>query len=293
MQAALLEHLRTGSTTVCRCWAVARRDGVVMGFTDHDRELSFEGITFRADTGLTARAVSQTTGLSIDNSEALGALSDLSIREEDILAGRFDGATVTAWEVNWVDVAERSVVFKGSLGEITRGAGAFTAELLGLSEPLNRARGRIYQHPCSAVLGDASCGFDLGQPGYGFETAIDGIEESRVLRVADPGGFAGGWFGAGRVRVLNGVASGLVGVVKADRVAGGLRVLELWEAFGLSPAPGDQVRIEAGCDKRAETCRDKFSNYLNFRGFPHIPGEDWLMAYPKSSGRNDGGSLAS
>ena len=54
---------------------------------------------------------------------------------------------------------------------------------------------------------------------------------------------------------------------------------------------GDLLRLEAGCDKRAETCREKFGNFLNFRGFPHIPGEDWLASYPVRSHRNDGGSL--
>jgi len=76
----LLEHLKTGVTTTCRCWALTRRDGVVMGFTDHDRLLTFEGVAFRPDTGLSALAVQQTTGLSVDNTEALGALNDAAIR---------------------------------------------------------------------------------------------------------------------------------------------------------------------------------------------------------------------
>ena len=125
------QHLQSGATTVCRCWSVTRRDGVAFGFTDHDRDLAFEGVIFRADTGLTARALAQSTGLSVDNTEALGA--------------------------------------------------------------------------------------DL--------------------------------------------------------------------------VPGDLIRLEAGCDKRAETCRAKFANFLNFRGFPHIPGEDWLTTFPARDGVNDGGSL--
>ncbi|MFT6426340.1 MAG: hypothetical protein ACJAYH_002126 [Celeribacter sp.] len=35
----------------------------------------------------------------------------------------------------------------------------------------------------------------------------------------------------------------------------------------------------------------KFDNFLNFQGFPHIPGEDWLTSYPQSSDLNEGGSL--
>jgi uncharacterized phage protein (TIGR02218 family) len=82
-----------------------------------------------------------------------------------------------------------------------------------------------------------------------------------------------------------------VGLVKADRVIGVGREIELWEEVRAAVRPGDAVRMEAGCDKRAETCRGKFANFLNFRGFPHVPGEDWQMAYPKRAGRNDGGSL--
>lgn len=51
------------------------------------------------------------------------------------------------------------------------------------------------------------------------------------------------------------------------------------------------VRVEAGCDKRMDTCQVKFANFVNFLGFPSIPGEDWLMSFPARSGVNDGGSL--
>jgi uncharacterized phage protein (TIGR02218 family) len=290
--AALQAHLAGGTTTVARCFAVVRGDGLVLGFTDHDRDLSFDGVEFRAGTGLTARAIQQGTGLAVDNSEALGALSSAAITEADIAAGRYDGAEVTAWLVNWQDVTARRVLFRGRLGDITRKGGAFTAELRGLSDALNEPRGRIYHARCSAVLGDGDCGFDLSAPGYATERAIEVIEEARVLRFAVMAGFAEHWFEKGRVRVLTGPAAGLTGIVKNDRViAGGGRLIEMWQALGAAPGPGDVVRIEAGCDKRVETCQQKFLNFLNFRGFPHVPGEDWLMSYPVSGGNNSGGSL--
>ncbi|MEM7722875.1 MAG: DUF2163 domain-containing protein, partial [Pseudomonadota bacterium] len=62
--AGLDAHLAEGITGVARCWKVTRADGVSYGFTDHDRTLEFDGVTFRADTGLSAAALSQTTGLS-------------------------------------------------------------------------------------------------------------------------------------------------------------------------------------------------------------------------------------
>ncbi|KUF11930.1 DUF2163 domain-containing protein [Pseudoponticoccus marisrubri] len=290
-QEALHDHLATGQTTVARAWAVTRTDGVRYGFTDHDRDLVFDGITFRADTGLSARALSQATGLSVDNTEAMGALSDAAIREEDIAAGRFDGAEVVAWLVNWADVTARRVMFRGHIGELRRGAGAFHAELRGLTETLNRPVGRAFQKPCTAVLGDDSCRFDLDTPGYVHTGALEDVEEGRVFLFGPLPGFEPGWFQRGRLVVQDGAAHGLSGAIKRDRFReDGRRVIEIWEPLRAPVVPGDSVRIEAGCDKRFETCRLKFNNLLNFQGFPDLPEEDWVTVHPSLARRKDGGS---
>jgi uncharacterized phage protein (TIGR02218 family) len=291
MDPGFAAHVASGQTTLCRAWAVTRTDAVQFGFTDHDRPLGFEGVTFKADTGLTAQALMQSTGLSVDNSEAIGALSDAAISEADIEAGRFDGAEVRAWLVNWADPSVRWLQFRGTMGELRRSGGAFYAELRGLSEALNRPLGRVYQKPCTAVLGDVSCGFDPDTPGY-FETrAVAQLSEAREFRWADLAGFEPGWFARGRLEVMTGAAKGLWGLIKQDRFEDGERVVELWEPLRGGIVAGDNVRLEAGCDKRMATCRLKFNNLVNFQGFPDIPGEDWVMAVPKQSGANTGGSL--
>jgi uncharacterized phage protein (TIGR02218 family) len=286
----LFEHLESGTTTVARCWAVLRADGVSYGFTDHDQPLTFEGITFKADSGMTARAVMSGTGLSVDNSEAMGALSDSAITEADIEAGRFDGAQVQAWLVNWRDVTERSLRFSGTIGELRRMGGAFHAELRGLTEALNQPQGRVYQTGCSAILGDAACGFDLETEGYAVELAVEEVQEARRFRFASLTAFEPAWFERGRLVVQTGAAAGLVCVVKRDHFKAGTREIEIWEALRAPLVAGDVIRLEAGCDKRMETCRLKFSNFLNFRGFPDIPGEDWLVSLPQRGGDNTGGS---
>ncbi|WP_457648934.1 DUF2163 domain-containing protein [Profundibacter sp.] len=284
-------HLRGGLTTVCRCWAVVRKDRRVFGFTDHDRDLEFEGIVFKADTGLTAKALQQTSGLAVDNTEALGALSDAAITEADITAGRFDGAEVRAWLVNWADLGQRLLQFRGTIGEVQRSGGAFQAELRGLTQALNQPQGRVYQKACTAVLGDKDCRFGFDLPGYVAELAVEVVEEARLFRFVDLAGFDVRWFEYGRFTVMSGEAQGLVGLVKNDRITEAGREIELWESIRAPIVIGDMVKIEAGCDKRPETCRLKFDNFLNFRGFPDIPGEDWLMSYPTRGGVNDGGSL--
>lgn len=283
-------HLALGVTTVARVWMVRRRDGAVYGFTDHDGDLRFDGLLFKASSGMTARVLQQTTGLSVDNSEALGALSDASVTEEDLLAGRFDGAEVRSWLVNWADVTQRVELFRGTFGEITRAAGQFRAELRGQTETLNQPQGRVFHRACSAILGDAACGFDLGRPDFAVEATVDQAA-GVVLRFVGLTSYAAGWFQRGRLVVLSGPAAGLVGVIKTDKQDAGQRRVELWAGLGVDLAIGDRVRLEAGCDKMAETCRTKFANFLNFRGFPQIPGDDWLASYPTSSQSLDGGSL--
>jgi uncharacterized phage protein (TIGR02218 family) len=287
----LATHLASGITTLCHAWSIRRQDGVAYGFTDHDRDIAFEGLSFKAGTGLTARALQQTSGMSVDNSEAYGALSDLSLTEAELMSGRFDGAELCIWMVNWADPGQRVLQFKGSIGEIQRAGGAFKAEMRGLAEMLNQPQGRSYQRKCPAILGDAACGFDLSQPGFSVEAPAVVLEDR--LRFSFPGmtDFADRWFERGRVEVLSGTAAGLTGVVKQDRLEASGRRIELWQRLGASVQEGDLLRLVAGCDKTVETCRFKFANFLNYRGFPHIPGQDWLTSYPASGGLHDGGSL--
>lgn len=291
LESGLAAHLASGATTLARCWKLVRRDGRVLGFTDHDRDLGFDGLVFLANTGLDAAAIEQSTGLSVDNSQAVGALSDLGLDDADIQAGRYDGAEVFAWLVNWRDTRERVLQFAGSLGEIRRSGGYFEAELRGLSEGLNQPQGRAFHRDCSAVLGDAACGFDLGQVGYFSEQTVTAGDLRGRFEFENMHDFEPRWFENGVLRVLSGVAAGLSGVIRADRFQDGLRRLELWTDLPVTLGKGDRVRLLAGCDKRVASCRLKFHNFLNYRGFPQIPGEDWALSYPTRGGVNDGGSL--
>ncbi|MDP3196734.1 DUF2163 domain-containing protein [Tabrizicola sp.] len=285
---ALLSHLGTGSTTVCRAWALRRRDGVTLGFTDHDRDIVVDGVTCRADSGMTARTLHQTTGLSVDNTEAFGALSAAAITEADLFAGRFDGAEVRVYLVNWQSPEDHVEQFRGTLGEITRSDGSFKAELRGISDQLNRPQGTAYTSRCSAVLGDNRCRFDLAQPGYFVTRVVETVEDGRIFRFSNLSGFGDRWFEDGRFEVQSGEAAGLVGVVKIDRTEDVGRRIELWQSIGAPVVAGDSIRILVGCDKRPSTCRTKFANFLNYRGFPHIPGEDWLASYPVPDRPNAG-----
>lgn len=276
----------SAATTIARAWAVLRADGLCLGFTDHDRALEFEGIRFQPQAGMSAQALVQGLGLAVDNTEVQGALSSDAITLEDLAAGRWNGAEVRLWEVDWCDVAQRRLLFRGGLGEVVFAGGAYRAELRGLSEALNRSQGRVFHARCSAMLGDGQCRFDLSREGYSAEGEVAAVSEGGArLELSGVGPHAAGWFEHGRVEFLDGPAAGLSGVVKIDRVAGDVREVELWAAPGAVPRVGDRLRLRAGCDKQAATCRGKFLNFLNFRGFPELPPEDWLMAPQVARGR--------
>jgi uncharacterized phage protein (TIGR02218 family) len=288
----LQARLDEGATRLCRCWLVRRRDGVELGFTDHDRDIAFDGVLFRASSGMDASALQAATGLSVDNAQAMGALSGAAVSEADIRAGRYDRAEIRHWLVDWERPDLRVLMFRGTFGEIRRGDGAFEVELRGLAEALNAPVGRSVMRTCDRALGDAKCRFDLGQPGFSGEGEVTAGGTGSDLAAAGLRSFADDWFTHGVLTWLSGGNVGETAAVKADRSeASGLRRLALWQAPGRAPAAGDRFRVTAGCDKRAETCRAKFDNFLNFRGFPHIPGDDWVTAYPKDGANHDGASL--
>ena len=285
--ASLTDALAGGATTLCRAWAVERTDGVVLGFTDHDRDLVFDGVTFEAESGFQATAAEVATNLSVDTHEVAGALRSDAIAEEDLERGLYDSAKVTLWLVDWRDVASRVLVSRGTLGEVRRRGAEFEAEVVGLAERLNQPFGRAYLRDCDAVLGDARCGVDLTAPQWNAQAVIAEVLGPQRYRVTGLGGVERGFFAQGTARWTSGANDGHRAHVKHQ--AG--ETVELWLAPPVTAAAGDALALTAGCDKTAETCRAKFSNFVNFRGFPLMPGDDWAAGYPEDGGAHDGGSL--
>ena len=286
----LARGLESGATTLARCWRLSRADGAVLGFTDHDRALSFDGVTYQAASGLEAGAIERSTGLSVDTQTVAGALRSDAIDEGEIARGLYDSAEVELWLVDWRNTEDRMKLATGRIGEIRRTGQAFEAEIVGLSEDLNQPVGRVYHPRCDLRLGEPRCGVDILDPafrGLGVVTAVTGSQ--RVIATGLEA-FETGWFTEGAFRWSTGANAGAAGHVKRHGAAAGGAVIELWLAPGAGMAVGDGFEVIAGCDKRAETCRAKFDNFLNFRGFPHMPGDDFAAGYP-SGGGHDGGSL--
>lgn len=284
LDAGLAAHVVQSETTLATCWKLVRADGVVLGFTDHDRVLSFADTDFAPANGLDGGEVPARLGPQVQTSQVLGVLSAQAITEDDILLGRYDGATVETWRVNWTDASQRVLLRSDTIGEIVREDGVFRAELRSAQQGLNATHGRIYQGLCDAAVGDARCGVDLDAAGLrGFAT-VTGIEDAHRVAVTGLEGFAEGWFGFGQARWSDGRRDGLRDGVVTHRG----NVLGFGVAVGDWVVVGDTLTVTAGCDRRFATCKAKFGNAVNFRGFPHIPGSDFVLRHPRNGDALDG-----
>ncbi|MEO1694765.1 MAG: DUF2163 domain-containing protein [Pseudomonadota bacterium] len=276
LPSGLQAHLDSGATTLCWCWRLTRHDGVVLGFTDHDRDVAFDGTTFEAEAGMTAGELTSSLDLSVDTVEIDGAITSDRLTEADLSAGLFDNARVEVFRVNWSDVSQRVLMRSGSLGEVRRSDDAFTAEIRGLSHHLQQPRGRLYQYTCDAVLGDAKCGVDLSASAFAADVVVVGAPDTHTVDVSGAVMFADDWFARGLATVVSGANAGRTLEVKAQRANGGATQLTFWDAAPHPFASGDDIALVAGCDKHFATCTEKFANAENFRGFPFIPGTDLL-----------------
>jgi uncharacterized phage protein (TIGR02218 family) len=273
---ALAAHLAGEVTTLATCWRLERADGWVRGFTDHDRELVVDGLTYVASTGFLPSAIKTASDLSVDNLDVDGFLDDAALRAEDLIAGLFDGARIEVFIVNWAELGQgRLLLRKGFLGEIKRADQRFSAEIRGLSNRLQQTAGKLYSRLCRVDLGSSECGVALGPRTDTY--AVTQVIAADTVRIVTAR--ATGFFTFGKATFTTGANAGAVNEVL-------LHDGQTIRLFVPMPRPivvGDQIVLVAGCDKTPETCNAKFANILNFRGEPHIPGNDKVFSYPVRS----------
>lgn len=287
LPAGLAAHVASGATTLCWCWRLTRQDGVRQGFTDHDRDIAFGDTLFEAAAGMTASEIRDSVGLNVDNLEVTSAMTSERLAEADLAAGLYDNATVEIYRVNWASPEERVLMRSGNLGEVKRSGALFAAEVRGRAHTLQEPRGRLFQYACDADLGDARCKIDLDDAAYRGTGALVSVASPRRFKVSGLGAFANGWFTHGLLTFTSGAAEGQAVEVKQHARVAGAVTIELWGRARLPLAPGQTFVVTAGCDKRVATCRAKFANVVNFRGFPHMPGNDFLtvVARPGAKAR--------
>lgn len=272
---AMASHLAQDVSTLAYLWKVIRQDGEIFGFTNHDQPITYEGLTYEAATGFMPSAVTTTSGLSVDDVELEGVLSSEAISQDDLLIGRWDGAEVWLYQVNYKALADGAIIVRrGWTGEVRAGQLSFITELRGMTQRLAQQIGQNYSPSCRADFADSRCKLNLAN--YRVTGAVTDVNSRRSF-VDDSRSESRKYFNAGLIRFTSGENAGSSREVKY--FSEGTIICELPFAFDISI--GDTYELWRGCDKRLQTCRDKYNNVINFRGEPFVPILDSLVSGPK------------
>ncbi|MDM7850491.1 DUF2163 domain-containing protein [Pseudochrobactrum kiredjianiae] len=283
-------HLQGDVTTHCFAWILRRKDEEVFGFCDHDKSLPVHGINCFPQSGMNGSEAGSPLGLSVDSSEIEGALTSDALNDEDIERGLYDGATVETYLVNWMQPQQAVLLRSSVIGKITRSGMKFIAELKSSTALLDRVFGRRAKRGCDAEFADRRCGINPADPRYAGEGVVVRVNGPDMI-VSGLSVFAPHWFERGEVLWLGGKNQGSRNSVVSHLKQGEAASLILQDLPVYDVQAGDHFRVLAGCDKSFQQCRDRFANQENFRGFPHIPGNDAAYSFAGGEGNFDGGVL--
>ncbi|WP_412506145.1 DUF2163 domain-containing protein [Roseovarius sp. SYSU LYC5161] len=287
--AAIEAKAAVGASTLVRCWRVTRADGKIYGFTEHDRPVSIMGMTFEAESGLSATDAARELGFGVANQEIAGGLSSDAITEADIAAGLWDNARVEVFLVDW-ETGDYIADFVGRTGRMTRSETVFTAEIDGPQRAARIPRGRVYHRHCDAVLGDQRCGVDLSLAAYSSDAQVVSVDGATSVTVYGLDGYSDGWFDYGTLAWKSGANQGMTATVRIHQIVGDDAFIDIWEPPRSPILAGDTLTIFAGCDKSGRHCRNKFNNYTRFRGFETMPGDSAVITAPDEKQKRDGSS---
>ncbi|MBI1402941.1 MAG: DUF2163 domain-containing protein [Porphyrobacter sp.] len=259
--------------TVATFWRIYRRDGVMLAFTSHDRDLCFGGIRHRAAPGMVPAAIRLSADLANDSAEAEGALNHDSLREEDLAAGLFDDASIEIGAVDWVTL-EHHELYTGQIGRIEEDRSRFSAELRSGKHLLEQDLVPRTSPTCRAEFCGPGCGLSASR--FTSVQAVAEIDaDGNRLRIE---GLPPEAHIDGRLRLLAGPQTG----IRFDIIGRDGDWLVLDRPIAGGTAPGTKAELREGCDHTIATCAARFGNARNFRGEPFLPGNDLLSRYGQS-----------
>jgi uncharacterized phage protein (TIGR02218 family) len=258
-------------TSLALCWQLERVDGAGIALTSHDRVLVSDDVAFAPAPGMMPASIERSLGLDPDSGEISGALSSDALEEQDLALGRWDDAHMRLTAVDWEGSAADPIsLLAGELATVGITGDGFTADLRGGAAKLDQAVCPATSPECRARFGDKQCGVDLA--GRSITATVVSSDAGTLLldRTLD------GRFLFGRLRYASGDNCGLTSLVLS--VSGA--TVRLRDAPRAAVTSGCRIELREGCDKRFQTCVSRFDNAANFRGEPHLPGNDLLTRYP-------------
>lgn len=278
----LADILVHGIHRFATCWKIERTDGgAILYFTDHNHSLTVDGASYNPVGSITASATRKQEGMQVQNKNVVGAIRSDKILDSDLLAGRYRGAKITEfgvdWRNPWAGKLWTSVFY---IGETKFDNEQWKADVQGLVHRLQVAKGRLYTRECWYRFGDTDCGIDL--EGATVKTTlkiVSAVTNQRYEFTSNASGFLDHEFDEGQILWASGSNQGTLQEVKDFDSANGNKI-EIQAPTPFDIAPGDTFYLYRGCDKRIETCRDVWNNKTNFGGFNLMPGTDQVFSTP-------------
>lgn len=283
----LLNKIKSNQVTnLVTCWKLVLRDGTKKGFTEHVEDIVFEDETdliYESSTGYTPTNISTTDQYNVDNLDVKAVLKSTSINEADLLSGKYDYAEVYIFQVDYTQTPfflSNAIKFrKGLLGEIKTSKNTFSAEIRGLMQYLQNNIATYYQPACDATFCDSRCKLNILD--FTYSDVVTDVQGNISIKCVGLIGNETNDFNYGFIKFTTGLNSGIKYDIKSfiQNTTDQDIVLQLPANYTINI--GDEFDIVIGCDKDKNTCKN-FNNYINFRGFPDVPGMDALTGGAKS-----------
>lgn len=291
---AQIQSLRPRVTfSACHIWRLERVDGVVQRYASHDKWVRFRGEDYRP-VGPTASDMEQAEAGAESDFEIVGFLSADTVRASDIHAGRYEGARIVHyvidWERPWPNAWHRKHVWW--IKEINENSGQFQAKVQGVERFLSIPAGRVYERECDKTLGDFECkatarvlfGATIEAVGSSGSPILGLPHKNAAMRFTSG---SWGWSPAirdgllmeGKVVWTNGPNKGTEQEI-GDHVGREI-ILQLPTPFAIKP--GDQCAVYSGCDGSIGTCTNDYANRINFGGQFRMPSTEDTYRKPSET----------
>ncbi len=265
---------------------VTRDANLTLYYTDHDREIEFNDgsgpSTYTPFNGWQASARQLQSGLNETNLDTLGVIDSDSVSHEDLRAGRFAGASVTEFLVDWrVPFAGAMRTRTYEIGNVSFNGETWTAELNSLPNKLLSRSGRLFGRTCDADVYDDRC--KVVEATYTTSNVAvaassqDATYPRRIFEASSLTSTSDGYYDYGEIVWVTGdnADRGVVSEVKVYTDTD--RKFELYENTPFDIGDGDLFNVKAGCDKLPATCHSKFNNLPNGRFFHLMPSSDRVL----------------
>lgn len=266
--------LATGNFLAADLYTFSLVDGTVLRYTSFDVDFVYSPNTWLKDGPIFKRSKTRTVmGMETDtlslrisprSTDLIGSQTWL----QAVCSGRMDGAEVSldqGFANLQLSVAGTINKFVGSVAQLTVSRGEIEMEVNSPLEFLSVKMPRnVYQDGCQHVLYDGGCA--LLAATYAVNNAV--ASSPTTLGFNTTLAQDSDYFTLGSLVFNSGALSGTKRTVKRQQAGGAITLLN---PLPLAPGVGDTFTIYPGCDRTKETCNTKFSNLVNFKGFPFIP----------------------